>query len=214
MRRSACVLPTGTDLPASADGLRFLIYAGMVDLLAEMSLEAADSDTERIEVLVRSLQAAVSAEPVLKFARYDRSSSAEALERVARMRGKDIGATESWLIVQDRYGSADVLRLEDIDTPVARGGDVLIRVGAAARFSWTDATTSRPIRPSLSRASKSRANPTALTVVAERKMSSMRRARPSHTGLHAQIFEDIRDLMRIRNRTVIGRHEGPSTGSL
>jgi len=37
-------------------------------------------------------------------------------------------------IVQDRYGSADVLRLEDIDTPVVRGGDVLIRVGAASAF--------------------------------------------------------------------------------
>jgi NADPH:quinone reductase-like Zn-dependent oxidoreductase len=37
-------------------------------------------------------------------------------------------------IVQDRYGSADELRLEDIDTPVARGGDVLIRVGAASAF--------------------------------------------------------------------------------
>ena len=37
-------------------------------------------------------------------------------------------------IVQDRYGSADVLRLEDIDTPIARGGDVLIRVGAASAF--------------------------------------------------------------------------------
>jgi NADPH:quinone reductase-like Zn-dependent oxidoreductase len=37
-------------------------------------------------------------------------------------------------IVQDRYGSADVLKLEDIDTPVVRGGDVLIRVGAASAF--------------------------------------------------------------------------------
>jgi NADPH:quinone reductase-like Zn-dependent oxidoreductase len=37
-------------------------------------------------------------------------------------------------IVQDRYGSADVLNLEDIDTPVARRGDVLIRVGAASAF--------------------------------------------------------------------------------
>src|SRR5918994_2138120 len=37
-------------------------------------------------------------------------------------------------IVQDRYGTADVLRLEDIDTPVVRGGDVLIRVGAASAF--------------------------------------------------------------------------------
>ena len=37
-------------------------------------------------------------------------------------------------IVQDRYGSADVLKLEDIDTPVAGRGDVLIRVGAASAF--------------------------------------------------------------------------------
>jgi NADPH:quinone reductase-like Zn-dependent oxidoreductase len=37
-------------------------------------------------------------------------------------------------IVRDRYGSADVLKLEDIDTPVAGRGDVLIRVGAASAF--------------------------------------------------------------------------------
>jgi NADPH:quinone reductase-like Zn-dependent oxidoreductase len=34
-------------------------------------------------------------------------------------------------IVQDVYGSADVLRLEDIDTPVAGDGDVLVQVYAA-----------------------------------------------------------------------------------
>ena len=38
-------------------------------------------------------------------------------------------------IVQDRYGSADVLKLEDIDMPVVRRGDVLIRVGAASAFT-------------------------------------------------------------------------------
>jgi hypothetical protein len=91
-------LPGRFDLPASADDLRFLIYAGMADLFADLSLEAADSDIKRVDVLVRFLRALVSAEPVLKFARYDRSSNTEALERVARMRGKDIGATESWLI--------------------------------------------------------------------------------------------------------------------
>jgi len=37
-------------------------------------------------------------------------------------------------IVQDRYGSADVLKLEDIDPPVAGRGGVLIRVGAASAF--------------------------------------------------------------------------------
>jgi len=37
-------------------------------------------------------------------------------------------------IVQDSYGTADVLELEDIDTPVAGGGDVLLRVQAASAF--------------------------------------------------------------------------------
>jgi NADPH:quinone reductase-like Zn-dependent oxidoreductase len=37
-------------------------------------------------------------------------------------------------IVQDRYGSADVLGLEDIDTPVVGDDDVLLRVQAASAF--------------------------------------------------------------------------------
>jgi NADPH:quinone reductase-like Zn-dependent oxidoreductase len=37
-------------------------------------------------------------------------------------------------IVQDRYGSADVLELKDIETPVAGSDDVLLRVHAASVF--------------------------------------------------------------------------------
>jgi NADPH:quinone reductase-like Zn-dependent oxidoreductase len=37
-------------------------------------------------------------------------------------------------IVQDRYGTADVLELEEIDVPVVGGGDVLLRVQAASAF--------------------------------------------------------------------------------
>jgi NADPH:quinone reductase-like Zn-dependent oxidoreductase len=35
-------------------------------------------------------------------------------------------------IVQDRYGSPDVLRLKDIDKPVPEDNEVLVRVRAAA----------------------------------------------------------------------------------
>jgi NADPH:quinone reductase-like Zn-dependent oxidoreductase len=38
-------------------------------------------------------------------------------------------------IVQDRYGEADVLRLEDIDTPRAGSGQVLLSVQAASLFA-------------------------------------------------------------------------------
>ena len=37
-------------------------------------------------------------------------------------------------IVQDEYGSADVLRFEDVEAPVAGKGEVLLRVGAASAF--------------------------------------------------------------------------------
>ena len=37
-------------------------------------------------------------------------------------------------IVQDEYGSADVLRFEDVDAPVAGKGEVLLRVEAASAF--------------------------------------------------------------------------------
>ena len=37
-------------------------------------------------------------------------------------------------IVQESYGTADVLELEDIDTPMAGSGDVLLRVQAASAF--------------------------------------------------------------------------------
>jgi len=37
-------------------------------------------------------------------------------------------------IVQDSYGTADVLELEEIDKPVAGGGDVLLRVQAGSAF--------------------------------------------------------------------------------
>jgi len=38
-------------------------------------------------------------------------------------------------IVQDRYGEADVLHLEDIETPLARAGEVLLSVQAASLFA-------------------------------------------------------------------------------
>src|ERR1044072_9010922 len=38
-------------------------------------------------------------------------------------------------IVQDRYGEADVLHLEDIDTPAVGSGEVLLKVEAASLFA-------------------------------------------------------------------------------
>ena len=40
-------------------------------------------------------------------------------------------------IVQDRYGSADVLEFKDVPTPVAGPGEVLVRVRATSQCSVT-----------------------------------------------------------------------------
>jgi len=48
-------------------------------------------------------------------------------------------------IVQEQYGSADVLQLEDIDKPVPKDEEVLLRVHAASVFigDWHVMTASR-----------------------------------------------------------------------
>jgi NADPH:quinone reductase-like Zn-dependent oxidoreductase len=38
-------------------------------------------------------------------------------------------------IVQDRYGSADVLKLEEIEKPAVGKGQVILRVGAGSVFN-------------------------------------------------------------------------------
>ena len=43
-------------------------------------------------------------------------------------------------IVQDRYGEADVLHVEDIDIPSVGGGEVLLRVEARASSLETGTT--------------------------------------------------------------------------
>jgi NADPH:quinone reductase-like Zn-dependent oxidoreductase len=40
-------------------------------------------------------------------------------------------------VVHDTYGTADVLRLQDIDQPVAGNADVVLRVYAAILFIGT-----------------------------------------------------------------------------
>jgi hypothetical protein len=77
---------------------RFLLYVGLYDLLAEASLTAAATDAERERLLAEASAGAMSAEPVLRFARHERSTRAENLEMITRMRGREIGMTDRWLV--------------------------------------------------------------------------------------------------------------------
>jgi hypothetical protein len=94
----AIEVPRDADLPGESAARRFLLYVGLYDLLAEASLTAAATDAERERLLADASAGAMSAEPVLKFARHERSTRAENLEMITRMRGREIGMTDRWLV--------------------------------------------------------------------------------------------------------------------
>jgi hypothetical protein len=85
------------DLPEESAARRFLLYVGLYDMLAEVSMQAA-TDAERELHIAHATAGVMSAEPVLKFARHERSTRAENLEMITRMRGREIGMTDRWLI--------------------------------------------------------------------------------------------------------------------
>ena len=79
------------------DRTRFIAYVGLVDLVAEASIEAVPAG-ERASALARALQTVIAAEGPLRFAHHERVTTAERQELVARMRGKDIAMTSEWLV--------------------------------------------------------------------------------------------------------------------
>jgi len=84
------------EAPGSDDRARFLVYVGLVDLLAEASMP--DDGEEAVRILSSSLSAVRSIQPTFRFALFERSSLTESRELIARMRGKDIALTSEWML--------------------------------------------------------------------------------------------------------------------
>lgn len=78
--------------------LRFLLYAGLFDLLVEALWEACEDDEERDRSLSALLGRLQSVDPTLRFWLFHDRQRAEDLELVTRMRGKDIVLTEEWML--------------------------------------------------------------------------------------------------------------------
>lgn len=83
---------------SDVDALRFRLFAGMFDLLAGKTLEEIPDNVAREAVLRAALTTIGSTEPALRYALHDRSSRAEQLELVVRMRGRQIAMSDRWLI--------------------------------------------------------------------------------------------------------------------
>ncbi|GBC86542.1 hypothetical protein HRbin12_00535 [bacterium HR12] len=67
------------------------LLAGAVDLVVEAASPSADE-------LREALRALIGAESAFRFELYERATRAEALERAARMREREIAMTEGWLV--------------------------------------------------------------------------------------------------------------------
>jgi hypothetical protein len=85
-------------LPEDDRQLRFLVYAGLFDLLVEALAASAETNEELEGRLFRILGKFQSVEPTLRFSLFDRGKQAEGLELITRMRGKDIVLTQEWLL--------------------------------------------------------------------------------------------------------------------
>jgi hypothetical protein len=85
-------------VPEDDRELRFLLYLGMADLLAEAIVEAASNEEEAVEAIAAAVRQLDSTEAVLRFELFDRSSRANRQEVASRMRRKEIEASESWMI--------------------------------------------------------------------------------------------------------------------
>jgi hypothetical protein len=86
------------DLPEEDRQLRFLVYAGLFDLLVEATAASGETEEERDRQLSRILGKLQSVEPTLRFSLFEKSNKAEGLELITRMRGKDIVLTQEWLL--------------------------------------------------------------------------------------------------------------------
>jgi hypothetical protein len=91
------VVVSGAQVPDDERQATFLVYVGIVDLLAEAALNALDED-DRGRLLGRAQTTLSSVDGPMRFARYERGSTAEQQELVSRMRGKDIAVTSEWLV--------------------------------------------------------------------------------------------------------------------
>jgi hypothetical protein len=94
----------GSGLPAEDRQLRFLVYAGLFDILVEALWEASEDDQERDRRLSRLLGKLQSVEPTLRFDLYEKGDLAQRTELMSRMRGKEVAVTESFLVPRLKEG--------------------------------------------------------------------------------------------------------------
>jgi hypothetical protein len=86
------------DLPREDRQLRFMAYAVLFDMLMEALLDVCESDEERAQEAARILAKFQSVEPTLRFDLFEKEDQTQRTELMSRMRGKEVAATEHFLL--------------------------------------------------------------------------------------------------------------------
>jgi hypothetical protein len=92
------------DLPQEDRQLRFLVNAGLFDMLMEVLWQVCESDEERGREAARILGKLQSVEPTLRFDLFEKGDVAQRTELMSRMRGKEVAVTESFLLPRLEHG--------------------------------------------------------------------------------------------------------------
>ena len=92
------VVPDRPGLPERDLDLRFVVYAGLFDLLVDALVRAATSDDERCDRLAGLRERMVSLLPSLRYRLHERGIASKRDELVARVREREINLTRGWMI--------------------------------------------------------------------------------------------------------------------
>jgi hypothetical protein len=88
----------GSSLPEEDGDVRYLLSAGMLDLLAEAAERSAPTEEAARTWIERAFGRYRTIEPTLRFWLFERGRSADEQEMLTRVRGREIAVTREWMI--------------------------------------------------------------------------------------------------------------------
>lgn len=91
-------LPDLPGIPQDPAEWRFVLEAGLFDIVVEAELRTLDSDQDRLRRIDAAVRSVESLLPVTRYAFYDRSEEMRKRELSSRMHRREIDTTTGWML--------------------------------------------------------------------------------------------------------------------
>lgn len=92
------VLPESSDIPDDPSERRFILEAGLFDIVVEAALTELPTDEERLNRLEDAVRSVESLIPVTRYAWFDGSEETRKRELSTRMYQREIDQTTGWML--------------------------------------------------------------------------------------------------------------------